>query len=301
MQQLHRILVGHDFRAGGEVAVSSAAALAARYGAALRLVHVVEPPHLYQRLSHPLTSPYSPEELAQQAGSALETIATGSGLEHLSVEYEVHTGKPFVELIVARRAWNADLIVVGGSGQGAEPGLGRTSERVVRKAMVPVLIAKAQFSAQAKTLLVPTDFSTGARKAAEEALTLAASFGARVIFLHAIDVSHIYAATTGADMPALPPPPVVEAQDLELEWEAFLSDLPLLSQLAWERRTVTGLAASAIVQQAEERQADLLVIGTHGRTGLAHMLLGGVTEEVTRTARCPVLTIRPDAFQFELP
>ena len=301
MQQLHRILVGHDFRAGGEVAVSSAAALAARYGAALRLVHVVEPSHLYQRLSHPLTAPYSPEELAQQAGAALETIAAGSGLENLAVEYEVHTGKPFVELIVARRAWNADLIVVGGSGQGQEPGLGRTSERVVRKAMVPVLIAKAPFSAQARTLLVPTDFSTGARKAAEEALTLASSFGARVIFLHAIDVSHIYAATTGADMPPHPPPPGVEAQDLELEWEAFLSDLPLLPQLAWERRTVTGLAASAIVQQAEERQADLLVIGTHGRTGLAHMLLGGVTEEVIRTAGCPVLTIRPDAFQFELP
>jgi nucleotide-binding universal stress UspA family protein len=167
--------------------------------------------------------------------------------------------------------------------------------------MVPVLIAKAAFSAEAKTLLVPTDFSTGARKAAEEALTLAASFGARVIFLHAIDVSHIYAATTGADMPALPPPPVIEAQDLELEWQAFLSGLPFLQQITWERRTVTGLAASAIVQQADERQADLLVIGTHGRTGLAHMLLGGVTEEVIRTARCPVLTIRPDAFQFELP
>ncbi len=301
MQQLHRILVGHDFRTGGEIAVQAAAAFAARSGAALRLVHVIEALHFYQRLSHPLTSPYSPEELAQRAGSTLETIASRSSLENLSVDYEVHTGKPFVELIVARRAWNADLIVVGGNERGEEQGLGRTSERVVRKAMVPVLIAKTPFSTEAKTLLVPTDFSIGARKAAEEALTLAASFGARVIFLHAIDVLNIYPATTGADMPALPPLPVVEAQDLELEWQEFLSGLPFLQQITWERRTITGLAASTIIQQAEEQQADLLVIGTHGRTGLAHMLLGGVTEEVVRTACCPVLTIRPDAFQFELP
>ena len=300
MQQLHRILVGHDFSTGGEIAVQSAAAFAARYGAALRLVHVVEQPHLYQRLSHPLTAPYTPEELAQQAGAALEAIVARSSLEHLQVEYEVHTGKPFVELIVARRAWNADLIVVGGNARGEEHGLGRTSDRVVRKAMVPVLVAKVPFTAEAKTLVVPTDFSAGARKAAEEALTLAASFGARVVFLHAIDVSHLYAATTGADMPAMPPP-VVTAEDLETEWQTFLSDMPLLQTVAWERRTVTGLSASAIVQQAGEKQADVIVMGTHGRTGLAHMLLGGVTEEVVRTAPCPVLTIRPDAFQFELP
>jgi nucleotide-binding universal stress UspA family protein len=301
MQQLHRILVGHDFSTGGEIALQSAAAFATRYGAVLRVVHIIEQPHLYQRLSHPLTAPYTPEELAQRAGTALEAIVARSSLEHLQVEYEVHTGKPFVELIIARRAWNADLIVVGGNAQGEEHGLGRTSERVVRKAMVPVLIAKVPFPAEAKTLLVPTDFSTGARKAAEEALTLAASFGARVLFLHAIDVPHVYAVTTGADMPALPPSPVVMAEELEVEWQAFLSDMPLLQTVPWERRTVTGVTARAIVQQAGDKQADIIVMGTHGRTGLAHMLLGGVTEEVVRTAPCPVLTIRPDAFQFELP
>ena len=55
MSQLKRIVVGHDFREGGEIALESAALLAKRCGAALRLVHVVEPHHLYQRISHPLT------------------------------------------------------------------------------------------------------------------------------------------------------------------------------------------------------------------------------------------------------
>jgi len=69
----------------------------------------------------------------------------------------------------------------------------------------------------------------------------------------------------------------------------------------WEQHTVEGRAATMLVRQAEESQADLIVIGTHGRSGLAHLLLGSVAEEVVGTAPCPVLTIRPDAFQFELP
>jgi len=48
-------------------------------------------------------------------------------------------------------------------------------------------------------------------------------------------------------------------------------------------------------------QADIIVIGTHGRSGLPHVLLGSVAEKVVRTASCPVLTIRPEAFQFEMP
>jgi nucleotide-binding universal stress UspA family protein len=48
-------------------------------------------------------------------------------------------------------------------------------------------------------------------------------------------------------------------------------------------------------------QADMIVIGTHGRSGLPHALLGSVAEKVVRTASCPVLTIRPEAFQFEMP
>jgi nucleotide-binding universal stress UspA family protein len=69
MGQLKRIIVGHDLGGGGEVALRSAVVLANRFGAALRLVHVVEPLEPYQRLSHPLTSPYTTEEIAQKTGA----------------------------------------------------------------------------------------------------------------------------------------------------------------------------------------------------------------------------------------
>jgi len=300
MRQLKRIIVGHDLGVGGEVALRSAVVLANRYDAALRLVHVVEPLDAYQRISHPLTSPFTLEEIAQKTGARLQALAVSPELARLQVEYEVRKGKPFVELIIAGRAWLADLIVVGGASRTEEPFLGSTSERILRKALVPVMVAKKPLSSEAKTLLVPTDFSSCARKAAEEALMLAKNFSARVIFFHALDLAPsytvAYAHDLGVSVPISPPSP----EEIEPEWEAFLSGLPL-EKVDWEKCTEEGEAATAIVHQAEHMQADMIVIGTHGRSGLPHILLGSVAEKVVRTASCPVLTIRPEAFKFELP
>ena len=300
MRQLKKIIVGHDLRRGGAMALRSAAVLAQKCGAELRLVHVVESQHAYQRLSHPLTSPYPIEEIAQKAGATLETLIANAALKPLHVEYEVRRGKPFVELIIARRAWLADLIVVGGVHEGEPHLLGSTSERVVRKALVPVMVTKKHLSPGAKTFLVPIDFSACAKRAAEEALVLAEMFSARVIFLHIVDLYPVNAYGY-ADNPELAAPiPAPSPGEIESEWQAFLFDLSL-GNVAWEKRTEEGRAGLEIARQAEQIHADLIVMGTHGRTGLAYMLLGSVAEKVVRTVSCPVLTIRPDAFQFEMP
>ena len=300
MRQLKKIIVGHDLAAGGKAALESAAALANRCGAALRLVHVIEPLGAYQRMSHPLTAPYTVEEIAQKTGARLKALVAGPELTGLQAQYEVRSGKPFVELIIAARAWLADLIVVGRASEMGAPFLGSTSERIVRKAQIPVMVAKRPLSSEAKIFLVPSDFSACARNAAEQAVMLAKSFSARVVFFHVFDLylSHTiaYAHELGVSVPMPPPSP----QEIEPEWDAFLSGLPL-EKVDWEKSTGEGQAASAIVRQAEDIQADMIVIGTHGRSGLPHMLLGSVAEKVARTASCSVLTIRPEAFQFELP
>ena len=298
MTQVKRILVGHDLQTGGKMVLESAVALADRCGAAVRLVHVVEPLDAYQRASHPLTSPYTLEEVTAKAGASLQAIAARQELAHLQVEYEVRTGKPFVELIIAAKTWSADLIVVGGASRMVEPFLGSTSERVLRKALVPVMVAKKSLSPQAKTFLVPTDFSSSAKKAAEGAIKLARCFGGRVVFLHVLYHFYTvaYAHELGVSLPISPPAP----EEIEPDWKTFLDDLPL-ENIDWEKVTEEGEAASAIVQKAAHVQADAIVMGTHGRTGLPHMLLGSVAEKVVRTASCPVLTVRPEAFQFEMP
>ena len=209
-------------------------------------------------------------------------------------------GKPFFELIIAGRAWLADLIVVGGASQKEQPFLGSTSERIVRKALVPVMVAKKPLIPEAKTFLVPTDFSSGAREAAEEALMIAECFRGRVVFFHVLDLhpsyTTVYAHELGVSLPIPPPLP----EEIEPDWEAFLSGLPL-DKVEWEKSAEEGQAAAAIVHQAKHVKADMIVMGTHGRSALRHMLLGSVAEKVVRTAPCPVLTIRPEAFQFELP
>ncbi len=300
MSQLKRIIVGHDLRAGGETALRSAALLAKRCGAALRLVHVVEPQHLYHRISHPMTSPYPLKEIAQKSGARLRAFAASPRLAQLHVEYEVRRGKPFVELIIARRAWQANLIVVGGASSEEEHSLGSTSERVLRKATVPVLVAKRALSAEPKTFLVPTDFSDCAKKAAEEALTLAEGFSGRVVFFHAVDLYPSYAVSYTDDFGVSVPLPPPTPEELETEWEDFLLSLPL-NKVDWEKYTEEGEPATTILRQAEVKRADLLVMGTHGRSGLEHMLLGSVAEKVVRRAAYPVLTIRPESFKFEMP
>lgn len=301
MKKLDRILVGHDLQAGGEVATRSAAALAKRCGAHLRLVHIVEPYHLYQRLSHPLTTVYRTEDLVQIAGEHLQ-IRAAREEEYLSpVEYEVRVGKPFIELILAGRAWSADLLVVGGSAHGEGHMLGSTSERVLRKAQVPVLVLKQPLAPGAKTILVPTDFSASATKAAEEAHALVQHFGGRLFFFHALKGSATYGAVYGITGDFAPPLPLITPAALEGEWEHFFSKLPWLSDIAWDYTTKEGPPLSLIIEEADRQGADLIVMGTHGRTGVPHMLLGSVTEGVVRNSTCPVLTIRPDAFEFELP
>jgi nucleotide-binding universal stress UspA family protein len=300
MSALKRIIVGHDLRAGGETALASAMVLARKCDAALRLVHVIEPHELHHRISHPFASQQGLNEMAQKAGAKLRELGESGEVAQLRVEYEVRTGKPFVELIVARRAWQADLIVVGGPTERHAHFLGSTGERVVRKAMVPVLVSRKPLSASPRRFLVPTDFSAGAKKAAEEGIILAQSFGASIFFLHVLDLTPFYAFTYEDDMSGSPLIPLLTPQDVQPDWEAFLAALPL-GKIRWENRTEEGTPAKTITEHAETIHADLIVMGTHGRSALDHMLLGSVTENVVRKASCPILTIRPEAFEFKLP
>jgi nucleotide-binding universal stress UspA family protein len=117
MGQLKRIVVGHDLKTGGETALKSAVVLARQCDAALRLVHVVEPQHFYEKISHPTASMNSLEGIVQKAGTKLQDIVASREVGGLRADYVAHMGKRFLEIIIASSAWQAELIVVGGSSQ----------------------------------------------------------------------------------------------------------------------------------------------------------------------------------------
>ena len=132
-------------------------------------------------------------------------------------------------------------------------------------------------------LLVPTDFSPPAHQAMTYALELARKVGAKLSLLHVIEVP-VYAIEV-----ALP--------RHELEQEARRGLAHMLPEAAAADVDVTRLVAlgvpyEQILQMATAEQVDLIVMATHGRTGLWHLALGSVAERVVRLARCPVLTIR---------
>jgi nucleotide-binding universal stress UspA family protein len=142
-----------------------------------------------------------------------------------------------------------------------------------------------------KKILAPTDFSPHSERALRYAGRLAERLGSELHMLHVLsDV-----IPTGPDpllMPVLPPEFYSENEDraretllglLKPEWG---NPPAVVTAVQW------GGAVEAIVDYAQDQEIDLIVIATHGRTGLSHVLLGSVAERIVREAPCPVLTIR---------
>lgn len=298
MSKLRRIMVGYNFLPDGEVAFHSARILAERANARLYVLHVVEPSPIFEQQPTSTPPALAPlEDILGNVRDQLRALAAAPELARLHVITDVQTGKPFVELIRVCHRWPGDLIVVGVSEQGTGRFLGSTAERVLRKSPVPVLIAKRVLTSNPKTILIPTDFSACSQEAAHEALALVRTFGGRVVFLHVMESHYLYPPAYGV----APELAHVSPDVFEASWQEFLHDLPLGGGVKWEKQTREGRAAETTTNAAAEIGADLIVMGTHGRTGLPHLLLGSVAEKVVRLSACSVLTVRPSAFRFELP
>jgi nucleotide-binding universal stress UspA family protein len=136
-----------------------------------------------------------------------------------------------------------------------------------------------------KTILFPTDFSERSEWAFRLACSLARDHGARLIVLHVLAPPQTVAFEA---MPMLPAHPPGHREELETR----LRTLKAPAGVAVEYRLEEGFAATEIVALAAASSADLIVMGTHGRTGLGRLLLGSVAEQVLRKAKCPVLTIK---------
>lgn len=141
-------------------------------------------------------------------------------------------------------------------------------------------------------ILVPSDFSDASDRALEYARVLAARFGASLHLLHVVDDPFV------AD---------------GLAAEAYITETPSVRTAMLDdararlqhratgcstTEAIFGRAATTIVEYAQQLEIDLIVMGTRGRTGLAHLLLGSVAERVVRKAPCPVLTVRHPQREF---
>ena len=151
-----------------------------------------------------------------------------------------------------------------------------------------------------KTVLVATDFGESSEAALTYGRDLARAFDATLHVLHI--VQNVYAQFgTEAYVSVLPDLQRDVEDAARTRLEALLSEQDRTALHATPVVLTSGAPASAIVDYANEARVDLIIMGTHGRGAVAHMLMGSVAERVVRTAPCPVLTVRHPEREFVLP
>jgi nucleotide-binding universal stress UspA family protein len=219
-----------------------------------------------------------------------EAESTGALLEELFIE----GGDEAAAIVRRARDWSADLVVVpGGDRSGSTPSsVESIAERVVQTARCPVLVARR--SARRGTVLVATDFSDPTMPAIAAAADEARRRKARLVLLHAVAFGSV--AVTIEEI----------ARDImHRDGESWNIDAEIcrsldarlrraLAQLGadGETQVVGGAPAQAIVRAAEEHGAELIVVGTRGRTGLVRLALGSNADAVVHDATCSVLAVR---------
>jgi universal stress protein A len=150
-----------------------------------------------------------------------------------------------------------------------------------------------------RRILLPTDFSTYSATATKYACELVTTFGAELHLLHTLDV-HLSSTPDfgmGLDLPRY----IKESRHAAEKALTGVLDPQWAAGRTVVRAVVEGSPKVEIVRYARTHDIDLIVLATHGRSGLAHIIIGSVAEGVVRTAPCPVLTVRPEGHQFVMP
>ena len=299
MTRITRILVPTDFSATSDEALAYAKTLAGRFGASLHLVHAFEDPYTTAAFASEMysTVPISlRDELVQQAEQSLAERLPADQKTYFNGTTAIVTGTPAKTILEYAATVGADLIVMGTHGRSgmAHLLLGSVAERVLRAATAPVLTIREAPEGAVTRVLVPTDFSATADAALEYAYLVAERFGASIQLLHVLDdpfvAEGLAAEAYIAEAPALRTAMLRDAQSRLLHRATEQHPgIPV------DREVLFGSGAKTIAEYAKQREADLIVMGTHGRTGVAHLLLGSVAERMVRIASCPVLTVRHPA------
>lgn len=145
-------------------------------------------------------------------------------------------------------------------------------------------------------ILFPTDFSESAENASRYAMSLAKKYGSKVYVIHVIE-PFTYTTEFGIDFSA-------QLKEMEASARRLLDDIVASikrNNLDVESVLITGEPFVEIIKYARKEQVDLIVMATHGRSGIEHMLLGSVAEKVVRKSPCPVMTIKKSGQTFTMP
>ncbi|MDP6540466.1 MAG: universal stress protein [Planctomycetota bacterium] len=296
-------VVGYD---GGERASHAAAAafeLHRRLGTNLEFVHAVDLPAPGDVGGDPGSAAQMEAEIEaaafERAVAKLAALAAGARSEYpVRAHTCVARGRPGRVLLSRIERTGADLVMLGAHDRRGVLDFGSTMRAVLGKAPCAVWIQPGP-PGEIRRVLVPTDLSAESTLALESAAAIASAHGAEVCVMHCFQPPDVaYAASPGYPMVG----PVYGIEQVRVESERELEQV--VAEFDWGdvahfSRFVEGRPASAILELSGE--FDLISMGTHGRTGLAAAVLGGVAYAVLKSADIPVLAHRQPGREMLLP
>lgn len=299
MAQLKSILFPTDFSVCAEHAKEYAFALAQNPKVPLHIVHVTETINFYAAgLDLPGAAVASTvESIGEQARHDLERAAEFAQIKGIEAHTHLVSGSPRDEVVKLAEELDCGLIVIGTHGRSGFSKLvfGSVCEKVVRHSHVPVLsikhpeheFVKEGTVTELKRILCPCDLTGFSNAGTALATALSERFGATIVFMHVIDDRMNYPQFGPAEEPLISGNARPDALRALKEMADHYTGMPT------EIHVAVGVPHNEIARAVQEEDIDLVVMATHGRTGIAHALLGSTTEKVVRHAPCPVLTMQP--------
>ncbi|MCG8603734.1 universal stress protein [bacterium] len=299
MIKLKKVLFPTDFSRCANQALYRAYHLAKQYDAELHLLHGVvlhedDPYHMIHHVPN-LEEAHSKAKLtAMQEMDSLIRSYHANGLTIVKAQERGLAAAPII--LDYAREHDIDLIVMGTHGRRGlgHLFLGSVAEEVVRLADQPVLTIREQKEPKASMgfnrVLVPVDFSEHGKAALAQAKEIAAAYNATIDLLHVVEETvhpSFYATGKTSIFDFTPDITAKSVEALKQMVEETLGP-----EVPTEFHVTEGRAADEIAKFSEQLESDLIVIATHGLTGLEHFMVGSVTEKVVRMARCPVFTVK---------
>jgi nucleotide-binding universal stress UspA family protein len=296
MTTIKRILYATDLSPISEPAWQEAREFGRLFDAEILLVHVVPlvmlplegyfPPQMYDELVQ------GARREAEAGFDRLLASVVGSGLK---TRIRLEDGAPAERILAVANEEQADVVIVGTHGRAGlqRAILGSVADRLVRQAPCPVLTVEPTLGDKAggkiRRICYATDFSPTARAAWPWVVSIASAADAEIDLLHVtfppVPDRHLSAETLGRIAQTL-------HEQGRLEVQGFLERSPFPDDRI-NVRLSHGDPGEQIVHQAQARSADLIVMGTHGRSGVVRWMLGSVAHHVIQAATCPVLTVAP--------
>jgi nucleotide-binding universal stress UspA family protein len=288
MSTIKHILVATDFSEPSEAALAMALDLGRRFEARVTLLPAWAIPMVAyaEGVSWPLF------DLQESAKKALDDLLATTAKTYPNVDAVLREGTDWQQIIDTAKERGCDLVVMGTHGRRGIPRvvLGSVAEKVVRLSPVPVVTVGPPQSADTSAnkglarILVPTDFSEPSEHALAFAVDLARAYGSQLTLLHVWTMPNTGYAET-LDWPVVP---LERAAQKALD-EALARTRRLHAKTDGVLRR--GAEAPQIVDFIEQHGVDAVVLGTHGRRGLARLVVGSVTQKVVRLSPVPVFTV----------